>query len=535
MKNEQEGCKKEVLVLYDVREIQKYIFRTNKVKDIIGASILVEGILERGISECEKKNPDIAVKRVFIGGGNASVIYKNREEARKINRSLARWILENTYSLQLAIAVVERTDNYAADYINVQKEMARVKRKMSYTGYLGALPIVEREASTGLAITSEVQSPTGIERVSRETYLKREKLTEKGIKFDDLVDQKGEDSTLALVHIDGNSMGKKIERLIKGKQNYEEIMKKISQNINQSFLDAFKDMEEKQKKWARETEGEDEKKLYIRKIILAGDDITFVCTAKIALSLVETFAYALGDKILYGEKDIENLEQNGFSICAGIAYMHSHFPFRDAYEIAEQCCENAKERAKEEKHKVDGMIGNWIDFQICRDVQTMYLKGNREKNYRLSDGKYLLRRPYYIPYMVEEENVEKEKRKAKKFREMNEKNKKFSFEILKEQIYLLVKEEKSGGNGMVKSDLKELRNTYPLGEHAMDELLSFFKSRNKTFLSSGKRKIQDDIREVLSEKPFDEKGFATWYDALEIYELFTDIREEKKNAKAISN
>ncbi|MGN0465819.1 MAG: Cas10/Cmr2 second palm domain-containing protein [Lachnospiraceae bacterium] len=515
----------EVLVMYDIREIQKYIFRTNKVKDIIGASILVEGILEKGISECEKKNSDIKVKRVFIGGGNASVIYKNREEARRMNRSLAKWILEQTYSLQLATAIVERTDDYATDYVNVQKEMARVKKKMSYAGYFGALPIVEREASTGLAITSEVQGPTGIERVSRETYLKREKLTEKGIKFDDLVDQKGEDSTLALVHIDGNSMGKKIERLIKGEQDYEKIMKEISQNINQSFFKAFEEMEKRQKEWAKKTKGEDEKKCYIRKIILAGDDITFVCTAKIALSLVQTFVYALSDKVLYGEKNAENLEQNGFSICAGIAYMHSHFPFRDAYEIAEQCCENAKKRAKEAEHKVDGMIGNWVDFQICRDVQTMYLKENREKNYRLPDGKYLLRRPYYIPYVME----------GKKFKEMNEKNQKFSFDILKEQIHLLVNDEKSGESGMVKSNLQELRNTYPLGEHAMDELLTFFKSRNKTFLSRVKREIQDDTREVLSEKPFDKEGIATWYDALEIYELFTDIGEGKENEEAISN
>lgn len=530
MKSEQEGYEKEVLVMYDVREIQKYIFRTNKVKDIIGASILVDGILETGIRECEEENSDIEVKRVFIGGGNASVIYKNREEARRMNRSLAKWILEHTYSLQLATAVIERTDDYAADYVNVKKELAKIKKKMCYMGYLGALPIVERESSTGLALTSKIQGQAEIEKVSRETYLKRKKLIGKGIKFDDLVDQKGEDSTLAIVHIDGNSMGKKIERLITGRQDYEEVMKEISKNINESFFEAFNEMEEKQKKWARETKGEDEKKIYIRKIILAGDDITFVCTAKIALSLVEAFVHALKHRKLYIEEEnvsgkkrrknnnketqeLQNLEKNGFSVCAGIAYIHSHFPFRDAYEIAEQCCERAKEKAKEEASKVDGMIGNWVDFQICKNVQTMYLKENREKNYRLPDGKYLIRRPYYIPYAIEEG----------KFKKMNEKNKKYSFNILKKQIQLFKDDKKHGGNNMVKSDIKDLRNTYPLGEFAMKELLSFLKSRDKTFLPEEKGKIEVDIRKVLSEFPFDNEGIATWYDALEIYELFTDI------------
>ena len=33
-----------VLVMYDVRGIQNYIFRTTKLKDAIGASVLVENI-----------------------------------------------------------------------------------------------------------------------------------------------------------------------------------------------------------------------------------------------------------------------------------------------------------------------------------------------------------------------------------------------------------------------------------------------------------------------------------------------------------
>ena len=34
----EELLEKEVLVMYDIREIQNFIFRTNKVKDIVGAS-----------------------------------------------------------------------------------------------------------------------------------------------------------------------------------------------------------------------------------------------------------------------------------------------------------------------------------------------------------------------------------------------------------------------------------------------------------------------------------------------------------------
>ena len=38
-----------VLAMYDVRGIQRYIFSTNRVRDIIGASNLVENILQNGL------------------------------------------------------------------------------------------------------------------------------------------------------------------------------------------------------------------------------------------------------------------------------------------------------------------------------------------------------------------------------------------------------------------------------------------------------------------------------------------------------
>lgn len=509
---------KEVLVMYDIRDIQKYIFNTNKVRDIIGASMLVDNLLEEGLTACKEIYPEIEMEKVFIGGGNASVLYKNSDDASKMNRALAVWVQENTYSLQLAVAAVEKTERYDEDYEKLQQEMAKVKMKMRKTALYGALPIVERESNTGFPLTEIVQGPEQEERVSREVALKRKKLLtvkgQSGIKFDDIVDQKEKDSTLAVVHIDGNNMGKRIKKLMEGEKDYESAksrMKQISQYINQGFSDAFEEMEKKLYEWAEVTEGESVEKRYIRRIILAGDDITFVCTGKLALSLVEVFVHALKDKVLFaaGEDEIKNLEENGFSVCAGIAYMHSHFPFSEAYRIAESCCENAKKMAKEESAKVEGIIGSWVDFQMCKNVQMVYLHDQREKNYRLENREYLLKRPYYIPYI--EEN-------ASKLQKMNEKNEKFSIEHLKNQLQYLLSEKDENGSGMTKSDLKKLRNTYSMGEEALEALLVFFKSRGK----------------MLNESVFDENGVANWYDALEIFELFTDIeakvKEEEEHA-----
>lgn len=108
-----------VVAMYDIREIQKYIYRTQKVKDAMGASALVENIIERALEDAAKGyetelkwyddkkgvlpfiEKDIAVQVLFIGGGNAYVLFQDAETCRKINQKMSRYVLEETYSLQL--------------------------------------------------------------------------------------------------------------------------------------------------------------------------------------------------------------------------------------------------------------------------------------------------------------------------------------------------------------------------------------------------------------------------------------------------
>ncbi|MCD8097697.1 MAG: hypothetical protein LUE31_06640 [Lachnospiraceae bacterium] len=138
-----------VLAMYDVRGIQDYIFRTNRVKDIIGASLLVEHIIEDALKsacaqtesqgrvvldwETEKgqiaslRGVDVDAEVLFIGGGNAYILYRSRAFCQEISRRMARYVLEHTYSLQLATAVIERTENYFEDYKSLNAEMTRIK------------------------------------------------------------------------------------------------------------------------------------------------------------------------------------------------------------------------------------------------------------------------------------------------------------------------------------------------------------------------------------------------------------------------
>jgi hypothetical protein len=181
-------------------------------------------------------------------------------------------------------------------------------------------------------------------------------------------------------------------------------------------------------------------------------------------------------------------------VCAGISFFHSHFPFYIAYEVAEACCGQAKERAKKEENKDGDRIGNWVDFQFCRNIHTSDLKKTREEEYRTIRGENLLRRPYFIPV--------KEIDNGGRFSKMQ--NEEFSLKRFKEDIrtYVLNKE-------TPRTFLKQLRNTYPLGEEQVNVLCAFLRSR--------KWKLPDKMYYMEG----DQKT-ALLYDALELADNYSD-------------
>ena len=551
--------KQPVLAMYDVRGIQSFIFRTNKVKEIRGASALVENIIQDALKDAVSKTQfeeravnailewenserleflegdSVDVQTLFVGGGNAYVMYRTGELALSVNKLMPRYVLDKTYSLQLAVAMVNSTDSYSKDYENVQLRMSEIKASMPYSGCLGALPIVETDDMSGFPISMEdrdflvrnhrLEAKASLSKESLlkleayySTYADEANTLEK--KHENLITEFGKDSTIAVVHIDGNNMGMRIRDLLAGMNNYTDAvirMRQISYNINKSFKDSFEKVVEETEAWIND-EANDVLKVkidkkyakYIRKIIVAGDDITFVCNGKIALAIVEAFVRDVTKKVMHGDaSNSEDVKKYGMSVCAGIAYVHSHFPFSTAYQVAEECCDSAKTRAKEDKNKEGERIGNWVDFQICKDVQNIDLENNRNKDYMVSEDEWLLRRPYYVSV----ENSDNS------YSDMNDQNKAYDFGGFKKIYSYFTNESK-----MPSSLAKEFRNTYPLGKNAIEELVVFAKSRGKL----SKEILEPELSGEFSSLGYivkDNVNVAAWYDALEMMDMYIDIAE----------
>lgn len=106
-------------------------FRSNDLQEIIGASNLVENIIIDGLESIitgqsdwnreefltDWKNDNgtefiddnsVKMQVLFIGGGNGYVLFRTKNICSKVNRLLAKYILEHTYSLTLAVAICEK-------------------------------------------------------------------------------------------------------------------------------------------------------------------------------------------------------------------------------------------------------------------------------------------------------------------------------------------------------------------------------------------------------------------------------------------
>lgn len=95
------------------------------------------------------RETDHRIKVLYIGGGNAYVEFSDADLCVSCNKLMARYILEKTYSLQLAAVYTEKTDVYYKDYQQLFQKMNQVKAEALDTKPLGALPIMKVEKKTG--------------------------------------------------------------------------------------------------------------------------------------------------------------------------------------------------------------------------------------------------------------------------------------------------------------------------------------------------------------------------------------------------
>ena len=341
----------QILALYDLTGIQRYIFQTSKLKDIIGASELVGNALQEKIEETPgSKN------LLYTGGGNAVLGFAGKEEWKAFNTAFSKKLLLEIPGLSF----VTVCNDEAGDKISVRIEdlFAEIARKKSLGGddcSITTLPPMAQSASERLpvVIIAKEGEDADVAEYSHPAWVKWEKGKEKTsesdhpVEFDNIAEKpkylKKAERIMAVVHIDGNQMGNLFMKACEKADSLEDI-KALSEAIDAVFNTAYRDFFDKchdaHERW--------------RKIYVSGDDVTYVCHGVYALKSAVNFLKALDDI----RKNYPQLQ--GFSASAGIAYVKPHFPFYKAYERAERCCKEAKIKAREQAGS------SWVNFEIVR-------------------------------------------------------------------------------------------------------------------------------------------------------------------------
>lgn len=415
-----------ILAMYDVMQIQEFVFSSGKLKENVGASGMVQKVWETYLIEaietvCNnydidwKKDEDLRIKDpdspleaevVYIGGGNAMVAYKEETIFKDVNRHLAVKILEETGGTILFAVAGINTDfsNCPGDRKKVIKRLSRKKRRMVQTSPLMGTAVTREGGTDGLPAQHIEPSK---DREGRKEFIsfpakqKRKYEEEESFKkllespskylfpkeFDNLGQREG-NSHIAVIHIDGNNMGKKMDavkhygemRSLSRQitEKYEGIMMSIIEEVIESLKDAnfFKTVDVK---FGKNEKGEDVPYLPIRSIVLNGDDVTFVTDGRIGIPLAEAFLKKIGGtSINVDGKEIQ------LSACAGVVIVKSHFPFYRAYQLAGELCDSAKLKAKILAGQPErNEVGNWLDFHIVYSGVTTDLSQIRNRYYNV--------------------------------------------------------------------------------------------------------------------------------------------------------
>ena len=453
------------LTVLDTSGIQHYLFGTNNLKQNAGASYLadcatrkwVQVIFEdlvpglHNVLDFDDVNKPLDLARtindgqtqaevIYAGGGNTAILFKDLTIAKTFAAKLSRKVIIEAPDLQLVLAHQEfnwHTDVLGSKTGVVQSVMEQLrlhKQQMPPAQPLRGLGVTVDCAFTyrpavgydrqDRPVSAESWAKQRAERAAEQRLLNfladSSDITKYSIPrdFEEIGGSHEDSSYIAIVHADGNGMGKRIEAIQENFANaaqndaYVQAMRTLSSSVQQAAhkglnetiqylmanikpttiadsdghqIFAIGEQIELKNNKDRSDDNWGKPFLPFRPIVFGGDDVTFVCEGRLGLQLA---AYYLDSFTA------QKLSDGKQAYCrAGVAVTHAHYPFALAYELAEELCQSAKTALKEwEKdplHRETGITA--FDWHFAVNGMNEDLNTTRERNYQSADGTLLMR------------------------------------------------------------------------------------------------------------------------------------------------
>jgi len=296
-----------------VQGIQEYIFATNELKSIIGASKIIENINKK-IDEEYKDNI------IINAAGNIKLIFEEKSEFESLVENFIKEVKQSAFGITISQAVVEFEEGELKHAFNTLEKNLVIARNQTDIPLDMSINIMNIAAKTARPMVApDIDMAT---QQKENAYIKDEA-------YGEISNIKNRKNKIAIIHADGNGLGAMIASMSKELKTDDEVLhtfKQFSVDLENATQNAVR--------IAKENVPD----IKLRQVILGGDDLTVVCDANSALEFTNKFLEAFEN---------ETKEMGGLTACAGIAYCNHKYPFHYAVNLAESLCAEAKTHSRE--------------------------------------------------------------------------------------------------------------------------------------------------------------------------------------------
>ena len=427
-------------ILFDTRSIQRYIYAGNRLKTNIGASYLVKHVFSDVLVPVLAKDFTVDAdtwkvkfpeeklgqkkQAVFAanGGGNACVIFSadvDKDQLRQVVASFSRQLLVEMPGLHIGAAIgsIRLEPSYFKNdlkdlfqELKANQSLVFPQVSVPYTGLTLRCPVNGETANFYDANGKVLKG--GQNFCSQETAIKTmaageaQKELEDAVsetsdicqryefpmEFEELGQIRDDKNYYAIVHIDGNNMGEKF-RGTATQQERSHLSDQVQKKTWGSFLKLLESIDAEYSQYLENhildlggkssSGGQGKPYLPIRPLVIGGDDVTFVCPAKMAIPYAKRFMEVMMAKDSVADITDERAKQ--IDSCAGIAMLKTTYPFFRGYTLAEQLCDAAKQEMRSRRETLGASC--WLDYAILHGEQAPTLEAIREQEYTGAQGK----------------------------------------------------------------------------------------------------------------------------------------------------
>ena len=412
-----------------VQGIQQFIFQSNKLKDIVGASELVEDICTKLFAHVLAKSGVGAVSleddpnAILFAAGNIKYVFDGENICKEVVKCFPKTVAEYAPGVTVSQAVVSLKDDSAGTFASAVDELERRLRvhrnRNSRSPLLGMMGVL-RSRSTGLPVIHKYRHEYYDEATFKKEFLhgfdslsvlkdgnfvprKSVELSHKafGQSFSDqyqipyeLSRLTGKNGWIAVIHADGNGVGQVVRKIGKNREEFKKFSMLLDKVTTQAAQAAFEEVK------ILLTPGDTI--IPIRPVVLGGDDVTVICRGDLALPYIKSFISAFERE---SETELGSMLAGVFAdgskkltACAGIAYVKSSYPFYYAYDLAETLCSVSKKDSKDTDAKRCGsdLPESCVMFHKVQDSFVEDYQKIEERELTPCEGYSFKHGPYYL-------------------------------------------------------------------------------------------------------------------------------------------